>query len=111
MGSLSRKLRRAAKNNKQHNVARTLSEAEYNAVVKEVKEYLIDDVLYDTLSVVVDIVQNNWGKMTKKDTRMKVFGALYKEKLRIQCKTHSTDNHALLVSAGIVEGGKENAKK
>ena len=49
--------------------------------------------------------------MTKKDTRMKVFGALYKEKLRIQCKTHSTDNHALLVSAGIVEGGKENAKK
>lgn len=66
MGSLSRKLRRAAKNNKQYNVDRTLSEAEYNAVVKEVKEYLIDDVLYDTLSVVVDILQNNWGKMTKK---------------------------------------------
>lgn len=111
MGSLSRKLRRAAKNNKQYNVERTLSEAEYNAVVKEVKEYLIDDVLYDTLSVVVDILQNNWGKMTKKDTRMEVFGTLYKEKLRIQCKTHSTDNHALLVVAGIVEGRKENAEK
>ena len=80
-----------------------LTEDEYNALVKDVKAYIIDGVLYDTLSVVVDILQHDWGKLAKKDTRMKVFGDLYKAKLDKQCKSHSTDSHEMLIAAGIVE--------
>lgn len=109
MGSMSKRLRKAAKNNQANTEQRIkadkrmLTEDEYNALVKDVKAYIIDGVLYDTLSVVVDILQHDWGKLAKKDTRMKVFGDLYKAKLDKQCKSHSTDSHEMLIAAGIVE--------
>lgn len=103
MGSMSKRLRKATKNNRIIPEDKYLTEDEYNALVKEVKQYIIDGVLYDTLSVVVDILQHDWGKLAKKDTRMKVFGDLYKAKLGEQCTSHSTASHELLISAGIVE--------
>lgn len=99
MGKLARKIRRG----RPIPVRELLTEEQYNMVVAEVKETLLQDTIYDVMSVVVDILNTKWGAMNPRSARMRVFGKEFLERFAVQCKTKSDANHELLVEAGIVQ--------
>lgn len=99
MGRMSRKIKRG----QPIPVRELLTEEEYNMVVAQVKETLLQDTIYDVMSVVVEILNTKWGALNPRNTRMRVFGKEFMERFAVQCKTKSDTNHSLLVEAGIVQ--------
>lgn len=80
--SLSRKFRRQALSKKQLMDA-ILTEEEYNLIVDEIKrDYLNRLAEYlgtQTLAVACKIVNEQYGKLKNKETRLQIFGELYKK--------------------------------
>lgn len=82
--SLSRKIRRKAVTQKRLAEA-MLTEEEYNLIVDAIKrDYLNRLAEYlgtQTLAVACKIVNEQYGKLKNKSTRLQVFGDLYKDAL------------------------------
>ena len=98
MGNMARRIKRG----RLTPVTHILTEEEYNQIVKDVKDQLVNSTLYDVLSVVTGILDEDWGKLHRRKTRMRIFGELYIKKFADQCETHSEDHHDLLLEAGLV---------
>lgn len=98
MGNMARRIKRG----RPTPVTHILTEEEYTQIVNQVKDQLVNSTLYDVLSVVVSILNEDWGKLHRRKTRMHTFGELYLKKFADQCKTHSEEHHDLLLEAGIV---------
>ena len=98
MGNMARRIKRG----RPTTVTHILPEEEYTQIVNQVKAQLLNGTLYDVLSVVVSILNEDWGKLHRRKTRMHTFGELYLKKFADQCKTHSEEHHDLMLEAGIV---------
>ena len=80
--SLTRKMRRTLQKTKL-NLDNILTEDEYNLIVDQIKsDYLNRLAEYigtQTLAMASKIIYENYGRLKNKETRLQVFGKLYKE--------------------------------
>lgn len=80
--SVARKLRRTLQKQATVNLDNILTEAEYNLIVEQVKsDYLNRLAEYigtQTLAMASKIIYENYGRLKNKETRLQVFGDLYK---------------------------------
>lgn len=80
--SLRRKMRRTLQKQAKLNLDNILTEEEYNLIISQIKnDYLNNLAEYigtQTLAMASKIIYENYGRLKNKETRLQVFGELYK---------------------------------
>ncbi|WP_299448173.1 hypothetical protein [uncultured Phascolarctobacterium sp.] len=81
--SLRRKMRRTLQKQAKLNLDNILTEEEYNLIISQIKnDYLNNLAEYigtQTLAMASKIIYENYGRLKNKETRLQVFGELYKK--------------------------------